>query len=64
LQDCTKRFDPARDVLKSHIGCPIFLLNYVTQMDIFDETNLSIIEKCQDKGYNQFLAYAYLENSD
>jgi hypothetical protein len=46
------------------MGGPIILLKYVTQMDILDETNPSIIDKCQDKAFNQLLVYAYLENSD
>jgi hypothetical protein len=50
--------------LKSHIVGPNILLNCLIQMDIFDESNQSNIEKCQDKAFYQFLVYTYLENSD
>jgi hypothetical protein len=63
-QDYTKLFETARDVLKSHMGGHIILLKYITQMDIFDKTNPSIIEQCHEKAFNQFLANNYFENSD
>ena len=39
LQDYTKRFKTARDVMKSHIGGPIILTKYVEKMTSYDKTN-------------------------
>jgi hypothetical protein len=46
------------------MGGPIIHHKYVMQMDIFHRSNPSIIEKCQDKVFKQFLAYTFFENSD
>jgi hypothetical protein len=64
LQDYTKRYKTARDVLRSHIGGPIILTKYVNAMDEYDSAFPDIIEKCQEKAFNQLLAYTYLDNCD
>jgi len=41
LQDYTKRFRVARDVLKSHMGGPIILTKFVEAMDGYKEINFA-----------------------
>ncbi|MGL6008684.1 MAG: hypothetical protein ACRC1D_04435, partial [Culicoidibacterales bacterium] len=64
LQDYTKRFRVARDVLKSHIGGPIVLTKIVETMKGYNEDDVEGTEKLRDKAFNQFLAYLYLDNAD
>ena len=51
LQDYTKRFKTARDVLVSHLGGPIELTKYITTMDGFDETNPDLVMRCKEKAF-------------
>ncbi len=64
LQDYTKRFKTARDVLESHIGGPIELTKFMTTMKDYDESNVDAVEKCRKKAFSQFMAFLYLDNSD
>ena len=64
LQDYTKRFRVARDVLKSHVGGPIILTKIVEAMPMYEESDAEKREKLQEQVYNQFLAYMYLDNAD
>ena len=64
LQDYTKRFKTARDVLRSHIGGPIILTKYVKTMDDYVEKDTTKIAICKEKAFSQLLAFTYLENSD
>ena len=64
LQDYTKRFRVARDVLKSHIGGPLILNKFVEAIPGYDETNVEVRDKFREQTFNQFLAYLYLDNSD
>ena len=64
LQDYTKRFRVARDVLKSHLGGPIILTKVVQAMTDYDLASNAEREQLHEKGFNQFLAFLYLENSD
>ena len=64
LQDYTKRFRVARDVLESHIGGPIILTKVVTLMKDFDSEDDEKVKKCQQKAFKQYLAYVYLMNAD
>lgn len=64
LQDYTKRFRVARDVLKSHIGGPIILTKIVEAMPRWEEADAETREKLHEQAYNQFLAYLYLDNAD
>ena len=64
LQDYTKRFKTTRDVCCSHIGGPIILTKYVEKMKDYDKTKADIVTSCQEKAFQQLLAYTYLENSD
>jgi hypothetical protein len=64
LQDYTKRFRVARDVLKSHIGGPIILTKIVEALPTYDEDDKEKCAKLQEQTFNQFLAYLYLDNAD
>ena len=64
LQDYTKRFRVARDVLKSHIGGPLILTKFVEAIPGYNETNVEGRDKFCEQAFNQFLAYLYLDNSD
>ena len=64
LQDYTKRFRVARDVLKSHIGGPIILTKLVQATEGYSDGNIEKQEKICEQVFGQFLAYLYLENAD
>ena len=64
LQDYTKRFKTTRDVCRSHIGGPIILTKYVEKMKDYDATKSDVVTSCQEKAFQQLLAYTYLDNSD
>jgi hypothetical protein len=64
LQEYTRRFKTARDVLVSHIGGPIELTKYMTTMSDYKANELDSIEKCRKKAFQQLMAFIYLENSD
>jgi len=64
LQDYTKRFRVAAEVLESHMGCPIYLLKLMINMKEFDKDDSDSVTKCGKQKHEQFLAYVYLENAD
>ena len=64
LQDDTKRFKTARDVLRSYVGGPIILTKYIQTMADYDAKDNTKIEMCIEKAFSQFVAFTYLENSD
>ena len=64
LQDYTKRFRVARDVLKSHVGGPIILAKIVEAMDGYDEADSEKRNKMCEQAFNQFLAFLYLDNAN
>jgi hypothetical protein len=64
LQNYTKRFRVARDVLKSHVGGPIILTKIVEAMPGYDETDTDKCDKMNEQALNQFLAFLYLNNAD
>lgn len=64
LQDYTKRFKTARDVLVSHIGGPIVFTKYVSNMPGYDKNDSEKSSSCVKKAWDQFLAFTYLDNSD
>jgi hypothetical protein len=53
LQDYTKGFKTARDVIKSHIRGPLILTKFVEDMDGY---NVVEAEKFQDQASNKFMA--------
>ena len=69
LQDYTKRFKIAREVLESHIGGPIILTKIVKTIQGYVDLPTQQVEaekncKYEENVFKQFLAYLYLENSD
>ena len=64
LQDYTKRFRVARDVLKSHIGGPIIMTKIVEALPGYEKSDEDKCSKQQEQVYNQFLAYLYMDNAD
>ena len=64
LQDYTKRFKTARDILVSHLGGPIELTKYIKTMDNYDETDPDSVEKCKEKAFQMLTAFLYLDNGE
>jgi hypothetical protein len=64
LLDYTKRFETARDVMKSHLGGPIILTKFVKNIKGYDKATTDDIPKFQEHAFNRFLAYTYLYNAD
>lgn len=64
LQDFTKRFRVARDVLKSHIGGPIIFTKIVEATEGYADADEEKREKLREQAFNQFLAFLYLDNAD
>ena len=64
LQDYTRRFKTAREILESHIGGPLILTKYVKTMDLYDATDPDVVETLINKASEQFFAHIYMENSD
>jgi hypothetical protein len=46
--------------MKSHIGGPLILTKFVEDMDGYDVVEA---KKIQEKAFNQFMAYTYLDNA-
>jgi hypothetical protein len=59
-----KRFKTTRDVLRYHIGGPIILSKYVETMSDYGAKDKDKIVACQEKVFQQLLAYTYMENTD
>jgi hypothetical protein len=64
LQDWTKRFRIARDLLESHLGRPLIIKKIAESLPEYDVSDPVSIRKCQEKTFEKFLAYFYLENAD
>ena len=60
LQDYTRRFKTATEVLKSHIGGPVNLTKYVSNMKEYDKNDVDKIKKLNEMAFEQLLAYLYL----
>jgi hypothetical protein len=64
LQDYTRRFKTAREILESHLGGQIILAKFVHTMPNYDPKNATTVQDCIEKGSEQLLAFLYLENAD
>ena len=64
LQDYTKRFRVAYEVLESHLGSPIYLANPTMKMPNYNGNNAESCDKCIKETSDRFLAYAYLAMAD
>ena len=64
LQDYTRRFKVAREILHSHLGGVVVVQKFIENMaeyDVKNETKLKEPTKIADE---QFSSFVYLENSD
>jgi hypothetical protein len=64
LQDWTKQFCTARDIMVSHFGGPLIINKIVESMSDFNINDELNVSRCQEKTFECFLAYLYLENAD
>jgi hypothetical protein len=64
LQDWTKRFRIARDLLELHLGGPLVIKKIAESLPEYDISDPVSIRKCQEKTFEKFLAYLYLKNAD
>ena len=64
LQECTKRFKTAKDVMVSHLGGPLILTKCVENMCGHDANDPTKVEACQSKAFQTFMMHIHLENSD
>jgi hypothetical protein len=64
LQDWTRRFKTARDIFESHLGGPMILTKIVEMSMDFDPSDSKKVKRCQEREFETFLAYLYLENAD
>jgi hypothetical protein len=64
LSDFTRRFKVSRDVMESHIGGPLILTKFVEQMTDYDVNNDTVVKKCKERAFAQFMSLLFLENSD
>jgi hypothetical protein len=64
LHEYTKRFKTTRDVPKQHICSTIELTRYMTTLPDYEKNHVGKVKKCRDLAFKNFLAFAYLENSD
>jgi hypothetical protein len=64
LQDWKKQFKAARDIFESHLDGPMILTKIVEMSIDFDPSDLKKVKRCQEREFETFLAYLYLENAD
>ena len=64
LQDYTKKFSVAKDVLESHVGGPIQFPTIVEAMPTYDATQQTVVKACNKAAFDQFVAYLYLDNAN
>ena len=63
LQDYTKRFRVAKEVLESHIGGPLILSKIVKSMPNYKDSDVRRT-LCEKSAYERYMAYVYLKNAD
>ena len=63
LQDYTKRFKVAKEVLESHIGGPLILSKIAKSMPNYKDSDAKRT-LCEKSAYERYMAYVYLKNAD
>ena len=63
LQDYTKRFRVAKEVLESHIGGPLILSKIAKSMPNYNDSDAKRT-LCEKSAYERYMAYVYLKNAD
>jgi hypothetical protein len=64
LQDFTKRFKVAKDVLENHLGSPIILTKFIAKMNGYVSESEKNYPELANTAFEQYAAYVYLEQSD
>ena len=64
LQDYSRRFKVAREVLKSHLGGGIVLQKFAESMDGYDKSKTDKVKELTKTADEQFAGFLYLVNSD
>ena len=76
LHDFTKRFRTASDVLVSHLGGPLLMQKYTSELSTWPKAHTgtpssaeiaerkSKIKLCQEEAYKHFTAFVFLTNTD
>jgi hypothetical protein len=64
LQDYTRRYKTAREILESHLGGQIVLTKFVRTMPKYDENNPEANTECIENALEQLFAFLSLENAD
>jgi hypothetical protein len=57
LQDYTRRFKTAREILESHLGGQIILAKFVRTMPKYDTKNVELTQDCIEKASEQLFAF-------
>jgi hypothetical protein len=60
LQDFTKRFKVAKDVLENHLGSPIFLTKFIAKMNGYVSESEKNYPELANTAFEQYAAYVYL----
>ena len=64
LQEYTRRFKVAREILNSHLGGGIVLQKFVESMEGYDKSKTDKVEELTETADEQFAGFLYLVNSD
>jgi hypothetical protein len=64
LQDWTKSFRTSREILESHFGGPLIIKKIIESLPEYNESDEKSVKICEEKIFESFLAFLYLENAD
>jgi hypothetical protein len=64
LQDYTRRYKTAREILESYLGGQIVLTKFVRTMPKYDQNNAEASTECIENASEQLFTFVYLENAD
>jgi hypothetical protein len=64
LQDYTRRFKTAKEILESQLGGPLIMTKYVRTMKGFDQQDIEKTDLMCAQASEQAFAFLYLENAD
>jgi hypothetical protein len=63
LQEWTKCFQTAREILGSHFG-QLIIKKIIESLPEYDASNEKSIKLCEENTFESFLAFVYLKNAD
>jgi hypothetical protein len=64
FQDWTKRFRTSREIVESHFGGPLIIKKIIGSMTEYNALDEKSVKICEEKTFESFLAFHYLENAD